>query len=169
MANNVKPIPEGYGTVTPYLTVGDAETLLDFLTRAFGARVQHRSLDSDGRLTHAEIQIGTSKLMIGQAREPWKPMPTQLYLYVEDCDAVYRSALEAGAKSIMAPADMFYGDRHGGVTDGEGNHWWIATHIEDVSEEEIQSGRWRRNTRRGPCAVPLPGQLLKPKLRNASV
>ena len=138
MANAVKAIPDGFSTITSYFTVSDAERYLEFLMKAFGAKVNFRSNGPDGRLMHGEVQIGTSKLMLGQAREPWKPMPCNIYMYVEDCDSVYQSAVAAGAKSIMEPTDQFYGDRHGGVTDAEGTNWWIATHIEDVPEAEIE-------------------------------
>lgn len=134
----VNYVPDGYRTVNSYLTVSDAEAYAEFLKKAFAGRVTFRSNGPNGRLMHGEVTIGDSKIMIGQARDPWKPMPCNLYMYVEDCDAVYKSATAAGAKSVMEPADQFYGDRHGGVTDPEGTTWWIATHIEDVSEEEVQ-------------------------------
>jgi uncharacterized glyoxalase superfamily protein PhnB len=76
-------------------------------------------------------------MMLGEPGPQWSPMPSTLYLYVEDADAVYQAALDAGAESLMPPTDMFYGDRHGGVKDPSGNIWWIATHIEDVSSEEL--------------------------------
>jgi uncharacterized glyoxalase superfamily protein PhnB len=134
----VKPIPEGYHTVTPYLTVADAEAQIDFLKRAFGAEETYRHADDKGRVSHAEVRIGTSMLMIGQAREQWTPRPAQFYLYVEDVDAVYKRAVAAGGKSMQQPADQAYGDRTGGVEDSQGNYWWVGTHIEDVSPEEIQ-------------------------------
>jgi PhnB protein len=134
----IKPVPEGYHTVTPYLVVDDAQKLLDFVQRAFDARVDHVMRNPDGAVMHADFVIGDSHIMAGQANGPWKSLQASLYLYVPDCDAVYRKALEAGAATIAAPATMFYGDRHGGVTDPCGNQWWMATHVEDVPEEELK-------------------------------
>ncbi len=134
----VKPIPDGYHTVTPYLTVRGAGQVVDFLVKAFEATLVHRMLGPDGRLSHADLMVGDSHVMIGEAREGFAPMPAALYLYVKDCDAVYRRAMAAGGQSVMEPTRMFYGDRHGGVRDSCGNLWWIATHVEDVSLQEIQ-------------------------------
>lgn len=134
----VKYIPDGHRTITPYITASDPGQVIDFAQRVFGARIDHRMTGPDGRVWHADLVIGDSHLMIGWARPPQTPMPAMLYLYVPDCDAVYNRALEAGATSVMAVADMFYGDRHGGVRDPFGNEWWIATHVEDVSEEELE-------------------------------
>ncbi len=134
----VKPIPEGYHTVTPYLTVADAEAQIEFLKRAFGAEENYRHADDKGRVSHAEVRVGNSMLMIGQARDQWTPRPAMFYLYVEDVDAVYNRAVAAGGKSVQEPADQAYGDRTGGVEDSQGNQWWVGTHIEDVSAEEIQ-------------------------------
>ena len=92
----VKPIPDGYHTVTPYLTVADAEAQIDFLKRAFGAEETYRHKDDKGRVSHAEVRVGNSMLMIGQARDQWTPKPAIFYLYVEDVDAVYKRAVEAG-------------------------------------------------------------------------
>ena len=92
----------------------------------------------DGRVMHAQVRIGDSPIMMGQAREEWPAMPACIYLYVEDADAGYEKALAAGATSLEVPRDEFYGDRHGSVRDSQGNIWWIATHIEDVSPEEIE-------------------------------
>lgn len=138
MKTQVKPIPEGFHSVTPYLVVDNASKLVEFLQRAFGATEMHRSVMPDGSITHAEVRIGDSPVMIGQAREPWKPRPSTLYVYVEDVDAVFRKAVEAGGKSLQEPKDQFYGDRSGGVEDPCGNQWFMATHIEDVSHEESQ-------------------------------
>jgi PhnB protein len=139
------PIPAGYHTVTPYLVVADGGGLLGFLRAAFGAEVLSRTLRPDGAIANAGVRIGDSMLMVAQAREPWKPMPAGFYLYVSDTDAVYRAALAAGGASLMEPSDQFYGDRNAGVQDPWGNNWWIATHIEDVDEAEIQ----RRMAARG--------------------
>ncbi len=129
----VKPVPEGYQTVTPYLTVKGATQLIDFLKRAFGAEETFRM--GDDRVAHAEVRIGDSMLMLGDA--PEEPMPAMIHLYLPDVDAVYQRALKAGATSIREPENMFYGDRSAGVKDAFGNQWWIATHVEDVSPEEL--------------------------------
>jgi PhnB protein len=135
----VNPIPAGYHTVTPYLTVADARQVIDFLKHAFGAQTAEAlAQDSDGRIRHAELKIGDSMVMIGEASDQWKPRPANFYLYVPDCDVVYKRALGAGAKSLMEPADQFYGDRNAGVEDPAGNFWWIATRLEDVTPEELQ-------------------------------
>ena len=133
-----KPIPEGYHSVTPYLTVANAGELLQFVKAAFGAIETYSHKGPDGKIGHAEIKIGDSKLMVGQAHGELKPMPAQLYLYVTDCDTVYKKAVAAGAQSVREPENQFYGDRHGAVKDPNGNVWWIATHVEDVSPEEIE-------------------------------
>jgi uncharacterized glyoxalase superfamily protein PhnB len=134
----VKPIPDGYHTVTPYLTVADAEAQIDFLKNAFGGEETLRHKDDKGRVSHAEVRVGNSMLMIGQARDQWTPKPAMFYLYVEDVDATYKRAVEAGAKPIQEPTNQAYGDRTGGVEDSLGNQWWVGTHVEDVSSEEIE-------------------------------
>ncbi len=131
------PIPKGYGTVTPFLCVADAAKLIDFLKQAFGAEVTFRMNRPDGAVAHAEVQIGDSKVMIGQPA-PGQELRAMLHLYVPDTDASYRSAIAAGAESIREPADQFYGDRSAGVRDLSGNQWWIATHVEDVAPEEME-------------------------------
>jgi PhnB protein len=138
MPNAVKPIPEGYHTVTPYLVVSDAGKLIDFLKRAFDAKEIHRSMGPDGKVAHAAVSVGDSRIMLGGARPGTPLMPCMLYLYVPDTDALYKSAIDAGATSIMPPANQFYGDRNAGVKDAEGNQWYIATHIEDVAPDELQ-------------------------------
>ena len=133
------PIPPGYHTVTPYLTVANARAEIEFLKRAFGAQTTETlSEEPDGTIRHAELKIGDSMLMLGQARDQWTPRPTGFYLYVEDCDAWYKRAMAAGAKSLMEPVDQFYGDRNAGVEDLEGNYWWIGTRVEDLSPEELK-------------------------------
>jgi PhnB protein len=138
MANKVQPIPEGFHTVTPYLVVADADREIAFLKAAFDARAIHISRLPDGSVMHATMKIGNSMVMMGQARGDWKPVPSMLYLYVEDADAVYRRALECGAASVREPADQVYGDRSAGVASANGIQYWMGTHIEDVSEEELQ-------------------------------
>lgn len=134
----VKPIPDGYQTVTPYLTVTNAAAEIDFLKRAFGAQEIYKHAEEDGSIRHAELRIGTSIVMLGQARDQWKPKPANFYLYVEKVDDVYQQAIKAGGKSVGEPTNQFYGDRSGGVEDSQGNGWWIATHVEDVPPEEMQ-------------------------------
>jgi len=131
---NVKPIPEGYRTVTPYFVVPDLQRFLSFVERAFGGTVTYLASDH----THAEVKIGDSMIMAGQEKGDHKAQPISIYLYVEDCDAWYRRAMEAGATSTMEPANQFYGDRNGGVRDEWGNNWWIGTHVEDVPHEELE-------------------------------
>jgi PhnB protein len=138
MTNNVKPIPDGYHTVTPYLIVPEVAKLIDFLTQAFEAKAGHRSTRPDGSIGHAEVTIGDSRVMMGEASAQWKSMPCAIYLYVNDTDATYKRALQAGATSLMEPANQFYGDRNAGVKDSAGNQWWIATHVEDVSPAEME-------------------------------
>ncbi|HEY4962657.1 MAG TPA: VOC family protein [Terriglobales bacterium] len=133
----VKPVPDGYHTVTPYLTVDDASILIDFLKSAFNAQVKYEMKDEKGNIRHAEVSVGDSILMIGQARDEWKPRPMTFYLYVPDADSLYKSALAAGAKSLQEVTTQFYGDRSGGVEDTQGNYWYVATHVEDVSPEEM--------------------------------
>src|ERR1700722_4343681 len=138
MPSTVKPIPDGYHTVTPYLVASNVARLIVFMEKAFDAKVIERLTGPDGKVAHAEISIGDSRIMIGGARPGQPAVPCMLYLYVTDTDALYKSALEAGATSIMAPANQFYGDRNAGVKDAEGNQWYIATHVEDVAPEELQ-------------------------------
>jgi PhnB protein len=133
----VKPIPEGYRTVTPYLVISGVAELIDFLKQAFDAKEIHRMARPDGKIMHAEVKIGDSVIMMGEASGASAPMPAMIHLYVEDADATYRRALEAGATSVRELADQFYGDRTGGVKDRFGNQWWIATHIEDVPPDEM--------------------------------
>jgi uncharacterized glyoxalase superfamily protein PhnB len=134
----VKPIPDGFHTVTPYLLVKGVTQLLDFLRRAFDAKEISRSAMPDGTVMHAQVQIGDSFVMMGEAGGQWQPMPGSIYLYVPDTDATYKQALAAGASSVMEPADQFYGDRSAGVKDSSGNMWWIATHVEEVTPEEMK-------------------------------
>jgi PhnB protein len=140
-----KPIPEGYNTLTPYLAVDDATKAIEFYERAFGAKERSRMPGPDGKIAHAELVIGSSVVMLSDPfpQSTVKP-PTQLggttaglFMYVEDVDAAYRRAIDAGATETMPPADMFWGDRFGTVTDPFGHSWQIATHVEDVTPEEM--------------------------------
>ena len=124
----VNPIREGFHTLTPYLIVREAEELLAFVKAAFGATELFRGTGSAGGM-HAEVRIGDSMVMLGGGSSPnITPMPTAIWLYVKDADAVYEAAMRAGAKSVSAPVDQPYGDREAGVIDPGGNHWYISTH-----------------------------------------
>jgi uncharacterized glyoxalase superfamily protein PhnB len=138
MAAKVNPIPPGYHTATPYIVVDDAAKELEFLAQALGANELHRTLRPDGNVAHAEVQLGDSRIMVGGAMAQYKSMPCCIYLYVPDCDALYSRAMKAGAESLSAPADQFYGDRNAGIKDPGGNNWYISTHVEDVSIEEME-------------------------------
>ena len=133
----VKPIPDGYHTVTPYITVDNAGEVMEFLKKAFGAEETFAMRDEQGNVRHGEMKVGTSMVMLGSSHDQWKARPGNFYVYVEDCDAVYKKALAAGGKSLSEPSTQFYGDRHGAVTDSQGNSWWIASHVEDVPEAEL--------------------------------
>lgn len=134
------PIPAGYHTVTPYITAPDARALMAFLQKAFGAELGECHTRPDGKVMHAEVRIGDSPLMISDACEMsgGKGKPAGIYLYVPEVDKTYKRALEAGATSVMAPADMFWGDRFSSVKDEWDNEWHISTHIEDVTPEELE-------------------------------
>jgi PhnB protein len=134
----VKPIPEGYTAVTPYLIVRDVDRLLAFLQAAFDATIVGVHRDKDGRVMHADALIGGAHVMMGQASDRFPEKLGSIHLYVPDADATYRAAISAGATSIYEPTTHFYGDRSGGVEDPCGISWWISTHVEDVSEEEVR-------------------------------
>ena len=132
MTGKVNSIPVGFHTVTPYLMVQEAAQLIDIVKQAFGATELMRTTGSAGGI-HAEVRIGVSVVMIGGGGA-WsgEAMPAAIYLYMDDVDAVYKRALQAGATSIAEPEDQPYGDRMAGVKDAFGNVWYIATHIKDV-------------------------------------
>jgi len=133
-----KPIPDGYHTVTPYLTVHDAPKVIAFLTQGLGAEASHEPFKRpDGKIMHAEVKIGDSRVMLGEENEMAKATPSTLYIYVPNVDAVYQQAVKAGGKSVSEPTDMFYGDRCGAVKDPSGNTWSIATHKEDLTADEL--------------------------------
>ena len=134
----VKAVPEGHHSVTPYLVAQGAGKLIDFMKAAFDAQEIVRMSMPDGSIGHAEMRIGNSMVMIGEVRDQWKSMPTSLYLYLEDVDAVYARALAAGATAISEPKNQFYGDRSGSVQDMCGNFWLVAAHVEDVPAEEMK-------------------------------
>jgi uncharacterized glyoxalase superfamily protein PhnB len=134
----VKHIPEGYHTVTPLLSVKGAARLIDFMKKAFGATEVYRFSTPDGCVMHAEMRIGDSVVMLGEAMENAPQMPVSLYIYLHDVDRTYRAALDAGGESVEEPADQFWGDRVATVRDFAGNKWWIATHKEDLNSDEIE-------------------------------
>ncbi|MFL6208364.1 MAG: VOC family protein [Pyrinomonadaceae bacterium] len=146
MTDKVKPIPEGYHTLTPYLIVHDGARAIEFYKEAFGATETFRMDGPDGRIGHAEIKIGDSHVMLADehpeinARSPQTigGSPVTFVLYVENVDAQVEQALKAGATLKRPVADQFYGDRTGGVEDPFGHIWYIATHVEDVAPEEMQ-------------------------------
>ena len=134
-----KPIPDGFHTVTPFLTVHSAAKVIEFLKQAFGAEIPEEIMKRpDGLIAHAQVKIGDSRVMLADESETAKATPSALYLYVPNVDSVYQRAIKAGGKSVMEPTDMFYGDRSGGVKDPSGNSWFVATHKEDVAPKELQ-------------------------------
>lgn len=141
----VRPIPEGYHTVTPYLIVRGGAKAIDFYKKAFGATELFRMPMPDGRLGHAEIQIGDARVMLADEMPEMKIVgpeslggtPVGMALYVENCDEVFDRAVGAGAKVERPLQDQFYGDRSGTVIDPFGHKWTVATHKEDVSPEEM--------------------------------
>jgi uncharacterized glyoxalase superfamily protein PhnB len=133
----VKPIPDGYHTVTPYLIVKGADKFIAFMTTVFDAKVTEQLIHPDGRIGHTELRIGDSLIMLAEVPDDKSPTPIMLHLYVEDVEAAFNRAIDAGAASVTAPADQFYGDRSGGVIEPSGNTIWIATHIEDVPPHEL--------------------------------
>jgi PhnB protein len=154
-----KPIPDGHRTVTPYLTVQGAAKAIEFYKRAFGAHDEGRMDSPDGkRVIHAEIRIGDSMVMLSDefpgmgARSPQALGGTtaSIFLYVPDVDAAFKRAVDAGAKAVMPPTDMFWGDRFGKLVDPFGHEWAMATHQEDLSDEEIR--------KRGAAAMANMGQ-----------
>ena len=146
MASAVKPVPDGYHTVTPYLIIDGASAAIEFYKKAFGAEELFRMPMPGGRVAHAEIQIGDSRVMLADefpemdARGPKSRggTPVSILLYVTDCDAVFGRAVAAGAKVKRPMKDQFYGDRSGTLEDPFGHCWSVSTHKEDLSPEEIQ-------------------------------
>jgi PhnB protein len=146
MTNKPKPIPEGYHSVTPYLIVENAAGAIEFYKKAFGATELMRMAQPDGKIRHSEIKIGNSPIMLADefpemdARSPqfFGGSPVSFHLYVENVDTTFKQAVAAGAKVKRPLADQFYGDRTGGVEDPFGHIWYIATHKEDVSPEEMR-------------------------------
>ena len=140
-----KPIPEGYHSLTPHLTVADGLEALDFYGQAFGAEVI-RKLVMGGKLMHSELRLGDSIFSISDpfddfgmsAPKPDEPLSSSILIYTEDVDALYDRALKAGATELNRPSDQFHGDRAGSLKDPYGHRWMLATHTEDMSEAEMQ-------------------------------
>lgn len=138
-----KPIPDGCHAVTPYLTVTDAVREIEFMVAAFGGVERAAIRRPSGSVMHAQVMVGDSLLMIGEPPDATKLMPMSLYHYVTDCDATWQRAVAAGGEVVDEPMDTFYGDRAGAVKSPGGNVWWIATHKEELTTEQIQE---RTNT-----------------------
>ena len=143
MSSKVSYRPEGYPNLTPYLIVNDGAAAIEFYAAAFGATVSEQLTTPDGRVRHAELKIGDSPVMVGehqevaaQATPPYAPV--SIYAYVEDADAVFAKAMAAGAREVAPVTQKFYGNREGGVTDPFGITWWLATRVEELTEEEMQ-------------------------------
>jgi PhnB protein len=147
MPSPVKRVPEGQHTVSPHLTVRDGVQIIEFYKQAFGAKEVRRSLAPDGKsLLHAEIQIGDSRIFLND-EFPQMNMACPLarggtsvviHLYVEDVDSLYRQAVDAGAKVIMPLADQFWGDRYAVVEDPSGHYWSMASHVQDMTQEQMK-------------------------------
>ena len=145
MSTTVKPIPEGYHAVTPYLIIKGAADALEFYKKAFGATELFRMAQPDGKIGHAEIQIGDSRIMLADEHPEMKHLSPQtlggsavsIMLYVEDVDTVYNQAIAAGGSEQRALEDKFYGDRVGSLVDPFGHIWHVGTHKEDVTPEEM--------------------------------
>jgi PhnB protein len=147
MAKAKSPIPEGYHTVTPHLIFDNSAQAIDWYKKALGAEEKSRSVGPDGKVMHAELQIGSSRFMLndamagGKSAKAYGGSPISMWLYVQDCDALYNRAVAAGANIPAGPmgqlADQFWGDRCGTLTDPYGYTWTIATRKEDLTREEI--------------------------------
>jgi len=144
---NVKPIPPGYATATPSITVDDTPKAIEFYKKALGATERMRMAGPDGKIMHAEIQIGNSFIMMNdecmgmRSAKSIGASPVSFYLYVEDSDAAFKKAISAGGKQIMPISDMFWGDRMGSFEDPFGIHWSLATHVKDLTPEEMKRGQ----------------------------
>lgn len=134
----VKPIPDGYHTITPFIVVKNIQGLIKFLKEALDAKEIFKMETPDGKVMHAEIKIGDSIIMMGESSDKYPPKTAALYVYVKDVDKTYKQAIKAGATSTMEPANQFYGDRTAGLSDDFGNTWWLGTHVEDVPPDEIK-------------------------------
>jgi PhnB protein len=142
----VKPIPEGYHTVTPFLTVRDAANAISFYEKAFGAKSRGVMKGPDGKVMHAELQIGDSIIMLSDEFPDYGALSPQslngsaagLHIYVENADAAFDRAVKAGAQVEMPVSDQFWGDRYGRLRDPYGHKWSIATHVKDLSMDEMK-------------------------------
>ncbi|MEO8686547.1 MAG: VOC family protein [Devosia sp.] len=137
----IKPIPDGYTSVTPWIIGQDTAGLMDFLARAFGAVELSRMSGPDGKIQHAEMRIGGAVVMMFDVPADWPPTPAFLRLYVEDAEAVFDTALAAGATPVTRPTHLAFGDRVGRVRDRFGNLYWLQQRLEEVSEAEMMA-RW---------------------------
>jgi len=144
MAKAKNAVPEGFHTVTPHLVLDNAAQALDWYKKALGAEEVNRAVGPDGKIMHAELRIGDSRIMMNDAMMGGKGpkaiggSPAALWLYVEDCDALFNRAVAAGAQAKMPMADQFWGDRSGTIADPHGYSWTIATHKEDLTFAEIE-------------------------------
>jgi len=135
------PIPEGFATLTPNMIVDGAAKAIELYTKAFGAKEMYKMADPSGKIMHACIQIGTSKVFLADTNPQMSANTASFYVYINDVDAAFRQATQAGLKETMAVQDMFWGDRVGSVQDAFGNKWMLATHKRDVSPEEMEEAR----------------------------
>jgi uncharacterized glyoxalase superfamily protein PhnB len=138
---SVKAIPEGYRTITPQLSIDGAAKAIEFYTKAFGAEVKDRAIDPSGqKVWHASLKIGDSMIFVNDVFPDMGGVEStsSIWLYVSDCDGAFKRAVDAGAKATMPPADMFWGDRMGQVVDPFGQKWTIATHVKDMTPEQIK-------------------------------
>ena len=144
MATAAKPVPDGYHSITPQLTLDRAAQTIDWYKKALGAEELSRSAGPDGKIMHAELKIGDSRFMVNDVMagnkgpQAYGGSPASLWLYVENSDALFNRAVGAGAKVQMPLADQFWGDRGGAVADPEGYTWWIATRKENLTHAEMQ-------------------------------
>lgn len=150
MSGTVKAVPEGFHTITPHLTVRDSKRAIEFYKKAFGAKELGVVLAPNGKVMHALLQIGDSKLMLNdefpemggeRAPEPGDDTGVTINLYLEKMDPVFESAVSAGAKAKLPPTDMFWGDRYAKLSDPFGHHWALAQHVKDMTEEEMKQAQ----------------------------
>ncbi|TFW21665.1 VOC family protein [Massilia arenosa] len=148
MDKKVQAVPEGFHSITPHLVCENAAAAIDFYVKAFGAVELSRMPGPDGKLMHAELRIGDSRLMLADAFPDYgapgalalKGSPVFIHLYVPDADAIFNQAVQAGATPTMPMADMFWGDRYGQLQDPFGHRWSVATHLQDLTPEQMQEG-----------------------------
>jgi len=146
MATNVKPIPEGYHSVTPYLIIKGAAEAIEYYKKSFGATELFRMPTPDGKIGHAELKIGDSPIMLSDEHpdlghvcpQTLGGTPVGIMIYVDDVDTIYKRAISGGGQEIRPLQDQFYGDRSGTLKDPFGHMWTVATHVEDVAPEEMQ-------------------------------